>query len=197
MVFHSLRLRKFYVTIVLVSAKKNPPLVWKKLRILGFINRLNMTPYKVPNISCFLDVKSIRGHEFCSHNYCQLFPWASTQFIMVNYWPTSFDKRREWDTKILSRIQSLELLWKVKPYAVVFLWFLGSTLLKCTLGYWPLLFPSCMEVDSNFGVVSLIFLTRPFYQTMIDNCKRCLTFSLCIWIKILLLVAGVYFLGCS
>lgn len=179
MVFQSLRLKFFYVTILLVKAKKNFPLVWRRLCILGSINKLKMTSYKVPRIDCLLYVKFICGHECFSENYCQLFPWSSTQFIMVNYWPTSFDKMREWGTKILSRIQSLKLLWKVKPYTMVFLWFIGSTLMKCTLGYWPLLFPSCMEVVSSFGVVSLIFFKPPFFWIVIDNCKRCLIFSLC------------------
>ena len=34
-----------------------------------------------------------------------------------------------------------------------------------------------MEVGSSFGVV---FFKPPFYWTVIDNCKRCLIFSLCI-----------------
>ena len=53
---------------------------------------------KVPKISCLLDVGSIcvvSAKECCSENCVQLFPWATTQLVRVNYWCKSFDERKE------------------------------------------------------------------------------------------------------
>ena len=92
MVFYSLRLRNSYVKILIVKAKKNFSMGWRKFPI---VVPLGKNLYK--RTSTTLAISSIKlhcvvcAHECCTENCCQ-FPWASTQLIRVNYWRKSIVK---------------------------------------------------------------------------------------------------------